>query len=603
MKNLFKNKHPIIFLNFIPRVFGQFLVCVVFFSEIYDRDYSHISYIFLILEGLVWPYFTLFISYYSMDPKAIELKFLLIDALFVGAWIGYLGYPLWPLVSTLTAVTLACLSVNGLTLGFLCLISYAIGATITGYFNGFELNQQTTLLTNIICIICLFTFSTIMGFLTYLRSKSSKQTRAKLRDALNELDHINKILQESSSTLKLDTVTKILIDSLLKNVFKFDVMAFQALETDTKKLVYKIIYDPSSIISDEIKSLEFDLNEPSLASDVFNNQTYQYLKNIEIDNSYKYDIKICSSCNAKSCLVFPVIIKSYVIGIINIYSVEPLKLDQRIIDTTHNYIKQISLIINNAILYEQVKAKRLEISQKNMQLESISKHLAKYIPPQLFDKIMNGEVDINISAKKKFLTIFFSDIVTFTEISDRMESEKLTIMLNIYLDSMTKIALKYGGTIDKYIGDSVMVFFGDPNSSGMQEDASKCALMAIEMNKAVTDLKSQWKSLGIEEDLRIRMGIHTGYCAVGNFGSEFRMDYTVIGSAVNLASRLMTSAEPDEIIISDATYLLIKEVIPSKKRGLIRVKGFAEPIKSHIIITGQFEKNGKISEDSLQANR
>jgi len=103
---------------------------------------------------------------------------------------------------------------------------------------------------------------------------------------------------------------------------------------------------------------------------------------------------------------------------------------------------------------------------------------------------------------------------------------------------MSKIALDHGGTIDKYIGDAIMIFFGDPETLGEKEDAIACVRMAIDMRKKLAAMRREWDVLGVTTPLHVRMGVNTGFCTVGNFGSEERLDYTVVGGAVNLASRL-----------------------------------------------------------------
>ena len=125
-----------------------------------------------------------------------------------------------------------------------------------------------------------------------------------------------------------------------------------------------------------------------------------------------------------------------------------------------------------------------------------------------------------------------------------MESEDLTQLLNHYLTEMSKIALDHGATIDKYVGDAILMFFGDPETRGVKEDALACVQMALTMQKRMSELAEIWRDIGIETPLRCRIGIHTDYCTVGNFGSEDRMDYTIIGGAVNLASRLEQEAPP-----------------------------------------------------------
>ena len=125
--------------------------------------------------------------------------------------------------------------------------------------------------------------------------------------------------------------------------------------------------------------------------------------------------------------------------------------------------------------------------------------------------------------------------------------------MNAYLSEMSSIALEYGGTIDKFIGDAILIFFGDPETKGDVEDALSAIEMSIRMQKRIKELQRTWKKLGLADGLMVRMGISTGYCTVGNFGSDLRLDYTVLGSPVNLAARLQSMAKPGEIIIDENT--------------------------------------------------
>jgi class 3 adenylate cyclase len=149
---------------------------------------------------------------------------------------------------------------------------------------------------------------------------------------------------------------------------------------------------------------------------------------------------------------------------------------------------------------------------------------------------------------------------------------------------MSKIALQFGGTIDKYIGDAILMFFGDPETKGVKADAVACVRMAIAMRKRMRELDSVWRASGIEKPPRCRTGINTGFCTVGNFGSEDRLDYTIIGSGVNLASRLEQLAPPGEILISYETYALVKDEVCCEERGRINVKGIAHPVATYQVI-------------------
>lgn len=225
-----------------------------------------------------------------------------------------------------------------------------------------------------------------------------------------------------------------------------------------------------------------------------------------------------------------------------------------------------------------------QLKRKKENAARLAHSSAKYLSPQVWETIFNDKHSVKLGTQRKKLTVFFSDIKGFTELSEELEAEALTDVLNNYLDEMSKIALKYGGTIDKFMGDSVMVFFGDPNTQGAKKDAIAAVSMAIAMRKHMNVLRQHWRTQGIDKPLQIRMGINTGYCTVGNFGAASRMDYTVIGREVNFASRLESAAEPSEILISNETYSLIKDVIMARDKGQINVKGFSRPVQIFQVI-------------------
>ena len=210
--------------------------------------------------------------------------------------------------------------------------------------------------------------------------------------------------------------------------------------------------------------------------------------------------------------------------------------------------------------------------------------LSKYFSPQVYESIFSGDLEVKIETRRKRLTVFFSDIKGFSELTERLEPEILTELVTSYLTEMTNIAIAHGGTVDKYIGDAIMVFFGDPKSLGHKEDAIACVQMAIAMVKALRSVRLSWENMGISQPLDIRIGIHTDTCTVGNFGSHDRLDYTTIGNGVNLASRLETNAEPNQILISEDTYLLVREKIKCKKLNKIRVKNIAYPIQTYEVV-------------------
>jgi PAS domain S-box-containing protein len=243
----------------------------------------------------------------------------------------------------------------------------------------------------------------------------------------------------------------------------------------------------------------------------------------------------------------------------------------------------------------ELKQRESDLTEKTEALGALSTKLAKYLAPQVYDSIFTGRQDVKIISKREKLTICFSDIVGFTEITDKMESEDLTQLLNHYLTEMSKIALQYGATIDKYVGDAIVLFFGDPDTRGVKEDALACVKMALAMQRRVGELAEYWRDIGIATPLRCRIGIHTGYCTVGNFGSEDRLDYTIIGGAVNLASRLEHEALAGGVLMSFETYAQVRDEIQCEEREQIRVKGIAYPVATYAAVApkGEIHTTGR----------
>ncbi len=219
-----------------------------------------------------------------------------------------------------------------------------------------------------------------------------------------------------------------------------------------------------------------------------------------------------------------------------------------------------------------------ELTANNAFLADISIKISKYLSPQVYKSIFSGEKDASISTDRKKLTVFFSDIKDFTSTTERLQPEELTDLLNNYFTEMAHIAEAHGATIDKFIGDAIVAFFGDPETKGTAEDARACVRMALDMQKRLQELEVTWHDKGFEHPFRARMGINTGYCNVGNFGSEDRMDYTIIGAEANLAARLESIAEPGGIVLSFETYAHVQDIVNATPLEPVAFKGIARKI-------------------------
>jgi adenylate cyclase len=194
---------------------------------------------------------------------------------------------------------------------------------------------------------------------------------------------------------------------------------------------------------------------------------------------------------------------------------------------------------------------------------------AAYFPPAVVDRIVRNPGLVTESGQKKELSILFSDIVGFTSRCEAMTPDETRVFLNRHFAAMVDIAFEYGGTVDKFIGDGLMVFFGDPDDQ--PDHAVRAARSAIAMQRKVRELG------GYE----LRIGINTGSVTVGNMGSPRRLSYTVLGAPVNLAQRLESNAPRGGILIADRTRELIAGAIPTIPRGAIPIKGMARDVPVH----------------------
>ena len=213
------------------------------------------------------------------------------------------------------------------------------------------------------------------------------------------------------------------------------------------------------------------------------------------------------------------------------------------------------------------------------QLSQANEIISRYVAEQLARKVREGQHDDAAVPSRRRLTMVFSDIVGFSDTADELEPEDLSTLLNEYLAEMTTIAEKYEATIDKFVGDAVICFFGAPTATDDRDQAYRAVRMAMEMNERVAELDVSWRKFGASRPLRIRIGVNTGVANVGSFGSQRRMDYTAIGRQVNLAARLEASCEPGNVLISHSTYALVNDKIPCVPKGEINVKGIHQPVK------------------------
>ena len=213
------------------------------------------------------------------------------------------------------------------------------------------------------------------------------------------------------------------------------------------------------------------------------------------------------------------------------------------------------------------------------QLLELKRHdqLRRYLSPNLVKTILADDGELGTEPQRKLLTIVFTDIRGFSALTDSLEPEELFQLLSSYFSVMTEIVHEYDGTLNKIIGDGLLIFFGDPVP--MEDHAERAVRMAVQMQQTVMQLKQEWNRYG--HDLGVGIGINTGYVTVGNVGSHMHRDYTIVGNQVNVASRLENLAKSGEILISRRTLSLLNDTWTVKEMGDIQVDGIHNPVRTY----------------------
>ncbi|MDO8142890.1 MAG: adenylate/guanylate cyclase domain-containing protein, partial [Candidatus Brocadiales bacterium] len=212
----------------------------------------------------------------------------------------------------------------------------------------------------------------------------------------------------------------------------------------------------------------------------------------------------------------------------------------------------------------------------------IRMNLQRYLSPNIANDIISKKEKIVLGGERVECSILFADICGFTSIAARFPPERIVNTLNEYFSAMAKIIFGNQGTLDKFIGDCVMALFGAPIFTPYS--ARNAVKTGLDMLRKLEELQKKWESGG-NPSFSVRIGINTGEVIAGNIGSPDRMDYTVIGDNANLASRIESYARPMTVLVSESTYIKIKDVVVAKKMKPILVKGKSWPVTTYEIIS------------------
>ncbi len=274
----------------------------------------------------------------------------------------------------------------------------------------------------------------------------------------------------------------------------------------------------------------------------------------------------------RSAICVPLWRKEKIIGVIQLDSV---RFDNQFTQDDLELLKaigsQVAMVIEQATLNEQIREE-----------ERMRNRLERFHSPQVIEMILKGGQETKddiMEPKELTATILFTDIVGFTRISETMPPREVNILLNRYFSRMTDIIFSHDGTLDKYIGDGIMAVFGAPMEK--ENDAERAVRAALEIKSSVA---AMMKSAADSRKFDIRIGINTGRVVAGNMGSPKRMEYTVIGDPVNIASRLESIANPNQILIGEETRNLVRHKFRLAKVGAKKVKGRSSEVMVYEVI-------------------
>jgi adenylate cyclase len=252
-----------------------------------------------------------------------------------------------------------------------------------------------------------------------------------------------------------------------------------------------------------------------------------------------------------------------------------------VFDFLHIWLQQLGIVLS--MILPSIAIVGIKFMKEETQKRYIKGAFSFYLSPSVIEEIIKDPEALELGGEDREITIFFSDVRSFSTISEKLTAQQLVKRLNEYLTEMTDIILKYNGTVDKYIGDAIMAFYGAPVV--MKDHPLRACMAVIEMKKRLRELQEKWRKAGLDE-LHARMGVHSGKATVGNMGSRTRMDYTAMGDAVNLASRLEGANKfyDTNAMISGSTYEGVKDQVDARNLDIIRVVGKTEPVSIYELL-------------------
>ena len=375
-----------------------------------------------------------------------------------------------------------------------------------------------------------------------------------LETKIKEAETLTRVSQAITSVLDMNELLNMIMDNVI-NVMNAERGFLMLKDDSTGDLIVKVARNMES----EMKDQRLHTISTSITSKVATEKKPVLTTDAKSDERFSQQASVMGF-GLRSLLCVPLMIKEKVLGVIYIDNrMLAGAFNERSVELLMSFSSQAAIAIENAKLYSNVE-----------QETKARANLQRYLSPNLVDDILKKKENLVLGGEKIEVAILFSDICGFTSMSEKMQPEDIVAMLNEYFTIMTKIIFKRHGTLDKFVGDAIMAIFGAPIFH--PQSALNATRAAFEMQEALKKLNEKWATEG-RTTFNMRIGVNTGVVVAGNIGAEDRMDYTVIGDNVNLASRLESNCRPGRVLISQSTYDKVREGVVVETLEPIKVKG------------------------------
>jgi len=442
------------------------------------------------------------------------------------------------------------------TVGYVVVTAIVVGAyvLVSIVFNVF-LGQYQVSQSKVFPIV--FTLIIILIFNPLRNRIQSLVDRIFFRKEYDYGEIIDKISNAITSLLDLGQILKQMVRTFMEDMF---INTSSVMLLNPAKTEYQV-YLADGERRNEIEKVIFKKDEPLIQ--IIEKEKKELTKyDVLEDPKYR---TVCEGCTrnfetVSASLMVPLVFQGEVIGLLNLGEKKSGKFYNREdIDLLRTLANQGAVAIENARLVDQMKSE-----------EAVRANLARYLSPQIVDQVIKKNVQVNLGGDRKVVTVLFSDIRNFTRISESLPPDKLVQLLNEYFTEMAKIIFENQGSLDKYIGDAIVAVFG--SLIPLENPGRTAVQAAVQMMKEMTSLNDRWKNqYGFTMDIGI--GINTGEVFLGNIGSPERMEFTVIGDTVNIASRFSDVAKPGQILITKETLASLGQDIRHKELPPTEVKG------------------------------